>query len=110
MTPIDVFINKSSPHPFPDVPESRNDSTATKTTAVNNDFTTMKTTDVTNTISPSEFSHNDVLVIEDTYQQQTPQSNIIIGICGFVALVLIATLLGVCYKNRYADVGLPFST
>ncbi|KAI9565920.1 hypothetical protein GHT06_009718 [Daphnia sinensis] len=35
-----------------------------------------------------------------TNQQQTTRSNIIIGICGAVAFVLIALLLGVCYRNR----------
>ncbi|XP_057369962.2 uncharacterized protein LOC130691075 isoform X1 [Daphnia carinata] len=61
---------------------------------------TAKTTSIFTTETSFTFGHNEFDFIDFTDPQQTTQPYIITGICGAVAFVLIALLLGVCYQNR----------
>lgn len=60
-----------------------------------------KTTSIFTTETSFTFGRNDFDFINFTDRQQTTRRNVIIGICGAMAFVLITLLLGVFYRNRY---------
>lgn len=59
-----------------------------------------KTTSIFTTETSFTFGRNDFDFINFTDRQQTTRRNVIIGICGAMAFVLITLLLGVFYRNR----------